>query len=215
MEMGLFHRASTSVFVSEHRLHLLCRFSFAQSRRNRKGTNAGPFRIIRPGTQLQYTTMLHRYKISAAVRWSGSMLLGQLALVLAAAFAGGAFYVNFVEQPARLTLDDSNLLKQWKPSYDAGYMMQATLAAASAALGLLATWSSGDWRWIVGAVLIFANWPYTLIGIMPTNNKLKAIPETDAGATSRALLVSWGRLHAVRTVLGIAATLAYLWATLR
>jgi hypothetical protein len=54
-----------------------------------------------------------------------------------------------------------------------------------------------------------------LIGIMPTNNKLKAIPETDAGATSRALLVSWGRLHAVRTVLGIAATLAYLWATLR
>jgi hypothetical protein len=94
-------------------------------------------------------------------------------------------------------------------------MMQATLAAASAALGLLATWSSGDWRWIVGAVLIFANWPYTLIGIMPTNNKLKAIPETDAGATSRALLVSWGRLHAVRTVLGIAATLAYLWATPR
>ena len=143
------------------------------------------------------------------------MLLGQLALVLAAAFAGGAFYVNFVEQPARLTLDDSNLLKQWKPSYDAGYTMQATLAAVSAALGLLAAWSSGDWRWIVGAVLIFANWPYTLIGIMPTNNKLKAIPETDAGATSRALLVSWGRLHAVRTVLGIAATLAYLWATLR
>jgi len=217
MEMGLFHRASTSVFVSEHRLHL---FGYAVSP-SRRAAAIGRARmlvrseIIRPGTQLQYTTMLHRYKISAAVRWSGSMLLGQLALVLAAAFAGGAFYVNFVEQPARLTLDDSNLLKQWKPSYDAGYMMQATLAAASAALGLLATWSSGDWRWIVGAVLIFANWPYTLIGIMPTNNKLKAIPETDAGATSRALLVSWGRLHAVRTVLGIAATLAYLWATLR
>lgn len=140
------------------------------------------------------------------------MLVGQLALVLAAVFSGAAFYVNFAEQPARLTLDDRNLLKQWKPSYDAGYLMQATLATLSAALGFLAAWINRDWRWIVGALLILANWPYTLIGIMPTNNRLKATAESDAGPTSRALLVSWGRLHAVRTVLGIAATLAYLWA---
>ena len=140
------------------------------------------------------------------------MLVGQLAIVLAAAFTGAAFYVNFAEHPARLALDDRNLLKQWKPSYDAGFTMQATLAAVSAALGALAAWSTRDWRWIVGALLIFANWPYTVIGIMPTNNRLKATAEIDAEPTSRALLVSWGRLHAVRTILGLAATLAYLWA---
>lgn len=140
------------------------------------------------------------------------MLAGHLALVLSAAFAGAAFYINFAEHPARLGLDDKNLLKHWKPSYAAGYAMQATLAVASGGLGLLAAWLTQDWRWIVGAGLIAANWPYTLIGIMPTNHKLKAIAESDAGPQSRAMLETWARLHAVRTGLGVAATVAFLWA---
>ncbi len=140
------------------------------------------------------------------------MLTGHLALALAAAFAGAAFYINFAEHPARLGLDDTNLLKQWKPSYSAGYTMQSSLAAASGALGLLTAWLAMDSRWVVGAILILTNWPFTLLGIMPTNHKLQAIAESDAGPTSRALLETWARLHAVRTVLGCAAAVAYLWA---
>lgn len=140
------------------------------------------------------------------------MIAGQLALVLAAAFAGAAFYINFAEHPARMGLDDRNLLKQWKSSYAAGYTMQAGLAVASCALGLLAAWMNQDWRWAAGAILIVANWPNTLIGIMPTNHKLKAIADNDAGPASRAMLETWARLHAVRTALGRAATAAYLWA---
>ena len=140
------------------------------------------------------------------------MLAGQLATIVAAAFAGAAFYVSFAEQPARLGLDDRALLKQWKPSYDRGLQMQASGAVISGVLGLIAAWTTEDWRWVAGAALILASWPYTLLVIMPTNRALKAIAEEDAGAQSRALIVKWGDLHAVRTALGIAATLAYLWA---
>src|SRR5262249_29440168 len=78
--------------------------------------------------------------------------------------------------------------------------MQASLVFASGVFGLLAAWMTFDWRWVLGAVLILANWPYTLLRIMPTNHQLKAIAENDAGPSSRALLQSWGRLHAVKTI---------------
>lgn len=140
------------------------------------------------------------------------MIFGQIALVLAALFAGAAFYINFAEHPARLQLDDRGGLQQWKPSYDAGYIMQASLAAASGGLGVIAAWLTSDWRWLIGAALILANWPYTRFGMMPTNRTLKAFAEDEAGPASRRLLGTWGQLHAVRTSLGLAATLAYVWA---
>jgi hypothetical protein len=140
------------------------------------------------------------------------MLTGQLALMAAAAFAGAAFYVNAVEQAARLMLDDRALLAEWKPSYHRGALMQATLALVAGMLGLAAWWLTGDWRWIVGAVLILAPWPYTLIVIKPTNDRLNSIPLEAADAAARELVEKWGRLHAVRTAFGIAASVAYLWA---
>jgi len=141
------------------------------------------------------------------------MILGQLALTVAAVFTGAAFYVGFAEQPARLQLDDTSLLKQWKASYERGFIMQASLAVIGFLLGAAAWYATADFRWLLGAFVLVANWPYTLLVIMPVNNALKACPIERAGPESRALIEEWGGLHAVRTVLGAAATAIFLWAS--
>ena len=140
------------------------------------------------------------------------MLVGPTALVLAAAFSGAAYYVNEVEQPARLALNDSSLLAEWKLSYARGYKMQASLAALSGGFGLFAAWQSQQVLWLIGALLILKNWPYTLFIVKPVNDQLNAIDNNAANATSRALLMKWARLHGVRTALGVLATGVFLWA---
>jgi len=139
-------------------------------------------------------------------------MTGELALMTAAAFSGAAIYVNVAEQPARLVLEAKALLAEWKPSYKRGFAMQAPLAMVAALLGALAYWESPDWRWLVGAALIFANWPYTLLIIMPMNKRLMATPLESAGPETRRLIETWGGLHLVRSLLGAMATAAFLWA---
>ena len=141
-------------------------------------------------------------------------LAGALALIAAASFTGAAVYINIAEQPARLKLETQSLLAQWKPSYERGLAMQATLAVIAAVLGAIAYFVEPDWCWLAGAALSLANWPYTLVVVMPTNKRLMAIPVEAADAEARRLIETWGRLHAVRSALGPAATLAFLWAAL-
>lgn len=140
------------------------------------------------------------------------MLTGHLALIVAAAFAGAATYTNAAEQPARLGLDDRALLAEWKPSYKRGLAMQASLAVIGGVLGLAAWWVTSDWRWTFGAVLMLANWPYTVFFIVPTNRRIEATPPDQAGPETLALIEHWGGLHAVRSALGAGAVAAFLWA---
>lgn len=142
------------------------------------------------------------------------MLAGRLALAAAALFAGAAIYVNVAEQPARLDLGDKALFTEWRSSYKRGFAMQAPLSLVGSVLGLSAWWQTNDWRWLVGAMILITNWPYTLFAIMPTNKQLKAINSADAGSKSRMLIEKWGRLHAVRSALGFAATLVFLEASM-
>jgi hypothetical protein len=141
------------------------------------------------------------------------MLAGQLALALAAAFTGAAIYVSIAEQPARLGLDDRALLAEWKPAYRRGYRMQASIVIAGGLSGLVAYVYFLDWRWLVGAVVLLANWPYTTYVIMPTNQRLMETPLDAVTAETRRLLERWGMFHGGRSALGLVATLLFLWAS--
>lgn len=138
------------------------------------------------------------------------MLAGLIALTLAAAFFGAALYINVAEHPARRLLDDRNALAQWSPSYARAFNLQGGLAVLSGIAGLVAAWITGHWGWALGATLMIANWPYTLLGILPLNNQLNAIAPADAGPQSRAMLDRWNRLHGIRTLLSAFAVLTYL-----
>jgi hypothetical protein len=142
------------------------------------------------------------------------MAFGLLALIAAAIFTGAAFYVGVAEQPARLSLDDRALLAEWKPSYKRGTAMQAPLALVGFVLGLIAWWQTSHPGFLIGAVAMIAPWPWTLVGIKPINDALLATEPDKAGPQSRALIVKWGALHSVRTVLGALATLGFLWASM-
>lgn len=134
------------------------------------------------------------------------------ALVFATLFAGAALYISLVEHPARLGLADGPLLAQWQPSYKRALPIQSGLAVAGGAAGLIVGYLSADWRWFAGSILLLSNWPFTLFVIMPVNKRLMVMRISEAGAGSRAMLVQWGKLHNVRSALGVASALIFAWA---
>lgn len=131
------------------------------------------------------------------------------ALVCAGLFAGAAGYISLVEHPVRMCLEDATGLAQWQPSYRRALPLQSGLAIAGGAAGLASWYMSGEWLWALGSAALLANWPFTLLAIMPTNTRLKALAPREAGPESRLLLLRWGKLHNVRSVLGGAAVFVF------
>ncbi len=139
------------------------------------------------------------------------MTSGSLALAFAAAFSGAALYVNWVEQPARLALDDQALLNEWGPSDQRGVALMAALSLISAVLGLAAFFASQDVRWAIGALFIILSWPYAFFAMAPVDNQILTLAPRDVGA-ARALVRQWGLLEYGQTGLGLIASAIFLWA---
>ena len=119
------------------------------------------------------------------------MIWGTLALAFAAAFTGATFYVNWVEQPARLKLEDAALLSEWGPSDSRGVTLLVALALAAAISGFIAYFDTQDVRWAFGAVIIIGSWLYAFFVMSPLDNQIRSLRGGDVAA-ARALVRQWG-----------------------
>jgi Domain of unknown function (DUF1772) len=141
-------------------------------------------------------------------------ILTWLATGATALFAGGALYVSLVEHPARLLTGPPMAVAQFRTSYPRGARLQGGLAVLGA-LAAIGAWLGGARiGWLGAGVLIALVVPYTLIVILPINNRLLDRTLSPDAPEARHLLRRWTALHAVRTVVGLvaAAAMAHLLA---
>jgi uncharacterized membrane protein len=135
-----------------------------------------------------------------------------VAILACSLFAGAAVYINLVEHPARLSCGTEVAATEWVPSYKRATVLQASLAIVAGTAGIACWLASGERSWLYGAITILAVVPVTFLVILPTNKRLLDPQRDRASEETRALLVRWGRLHAIRSVLSVVASVLYILA---
>jgi hypothetical protein len=138
-----------------------------------------------------------------------------LTVLTAVLFTGAAIYINLVEHPARMECGTELAATVFGPSYKRAARMQVVLALTATIAGALVWLMNGGIMWLIGALCIFAVVPFTLIIIMPVNNRLLDPGLDRASAVTRDLLRTWGKLHAVRSILSLVASIIFLWLLIR
>jgi len=138
-----------------------------------------------------------------------------VAILSCTLFAGAALYINLAEHPARMQCGTELAATVFGPSYHRATAMQVPLALAATVSGLGSWWFDSSILWIAGALLIFAVVPYTLIVILPTNKRLLTTGVDRTARDTQLLLVRRGRLHALRTIASLSASVIFLIAVLK
>ena len=126
-------------------------------------------------------------------------------------FAGATLYVSVVAQPIRMALGAAIALPTYRASLQRSERLNPLLHVGCLLFTLAACMETPLNRTCVIALVLMAPiLPLSLIVIRPLNQALRSpnLTEPDDLAQAMGLLTRWGRLHAVRTVLAMAAFLA-------
>jgi Domain of unknown function (DUF1772) len=138
-----------------------------------------------------------------------------VATLSAGLFSGAAIYINAVEHPARLSCGTELAVREFAPSYRRATVMQASLAITGCLTGLWSAWAGSDTWLALAAILLGAVVPFTLIVILPTNKDLLDDTLDPRSQNAMLLLIRWGRLHAIRSLLSTVAFVIFLFSLAR
>jgi hypothetical protein len=158
--------------------------------------------FVHTGTRFRHAVLYADWEVGKGLVLQAAQFLATMCTGL---FAGAALYVNLAEHPARMSRATRVAAEVWAPSYERATRMQAPLAVVSFLAALIAWFFGGGAVWLAAGVLIGIVVPFTLVVIMPTNRQLLTPGRDLASDETRTLLVRWGRLHAVRSVLALLA----------
>ena len=137
-----------------------------------------------------------------------------LAILCCAIFTGAAITINAVEHLARMACGIHVALSEWAPSYKRATIMQASLAVLGFVFSVIAWWVGANGLVLVAGIVLVLVAPFTLIVIMPTNNRLLALNAEKDADEAILLLNRWNKLHLVRSVIGLSALVMFLVQTL-
>ena len=142
------------------------------------------------------------------------LALESVALIAASIYAGAAYYIATVEQPSRLGAPRGFDLELWQRANDRAPRYAASALVGAAAALLVAWQARKGWPWALGAVLLLAVLPWTVLTMLPIQRRLGATQSAGADTEARLLVERWGHLHLGRVALGVCALALFLGAVL-
>jgi hypothetical protein len=142
--------------------------------------------------------------------------LFQLITTLSAGlFAGAAIYINLVEHRARTGCGTDIAVTEFGASYKIGAVFMGSLLTAGFAAATAAWLTGSSGWWFIGGCVLVSLIPYTLFFVLPINKRLlDSSLQKDTDLASN-LLSRWGKLHAIRSFIGLASFLIFTFLLVR
>lgn len=121
---------------------------------------------------------------------------------------GIAVCSSVIVHPALLLVSRASAVDIFTPFFNKSAHVQLTLSLIVLVISLIVSILTKNWWWLGGAVFLQLSGPYTLKILMPTNQRIMA-KEADVQSDEMTRdLVSWGKLHAPRTMI---AAITMIW----